>query len=268
MYRNLHRKPWSYGYNDVRWELISDSISDNKTLDFFAQNKIPTDYAKGFDERPVEYPWLFSRFKDYQGHKILDAGSTLNFTPLVNHPYITANELYIYTFYPEHESFNSKRISYVYGDLRSLPFRDNFFDVVICQSTLEHIDMDNSMYGYELNSNKDVMKKSYEYVKVISELKRVLKTNGKLLITVPYGKFENHGFFQQFDAEMLSRITTELGSGVSCVTCFYKYMPQGWTSSTADECEACESYNPHTGIGKGTDGAAHSRAIACIEYIK
>jgi ubiquinone/menaquinone biosynthesis C-methylase UbiE len=29
-----------------------------------------------------------------------------------------------------------------YGDLRVLPFKDNYFDEIVCQSTLEHIDMD------------------------------------------------------------------------------------------------------------------------------
>ena len=49
-------------------------------------------------------------------------------------------------------------------DLKSLNFSDEYFDVVICTEVIEHI---------------------RDYNKVISELKRVLKKNGLLIITFP-----------------------------------------------------------------------------------
>jgi SAM-dependent methyltransferase len=268
VYKNLKGRPWSYGYNDTRWELINNTIRNEAHLNQFAQNLIPNQYAIGFDERLVEYPWLFSRLIKLKGQQVLDAGSTFNFPSLVSHPAVQQNHFTIYTFYPEQESFNKQRISYVYGDLRSLPFKDNHFDCVVCQSTIEHIDMDNSIYGYELASNKEVTQKSYEYEKVVHEIVRVLTSNGKLLLTFPYGKFENHGFFQQFDAEMLGRISNYLHQYGQPSTHYFKYTPQGWIISTASDCNDCESYNPHTGKGIGNDGAAHSRAIACIEFVK
>lgn len=85
-----------------------------------------------------------------------------------------------------------------------LPFKSELFDTIICQSTLEHIDMDNSIYGYDLERRDTMQEKSYSFLKGISELLRILKPEGMLCLTFPYGKFENHGFFQQFDSEMVS----------------------------------------------------------------
>lgn len=46
-----------------------------------------------------------------------------------------------------------------------LPFGDNTFDAIVCSEVLEHLD---------------------NYPAVISEMKRVLKSNGKLAITIPH----------------------------------------------------------------------------------
>ena len=128
--------------------------------------------------------------------------------------------------------------------------------------------MDNSMYGYDLDFNKEVEIKSYEYLKAVSEMLRVLKSGGTLMLTVPFGKFENHGFFQQFDKEMINRIYDLLKSEGTIESTFFTYEKEGWRFALIDELSTIESYNPHTGKGKKDDGAAHSRAIACIKFIK
>jgi len=51
------------------------------------------------------------------------------------------------------------------GDVRSLKFEDNFFDVVICFNVLEHV---------------------YEVDLAIKEMYRVLKNKGLLLVSVPF----------------------------------------------------------------------------------
>lgn len=260
--------PWSEGYVAHKEESIISSISSAAILEKFIQKKIPTNYGYRLDERIVEYPWIFANLK--KGKTVfLDAGSTFNFDYLLNNELVENKEKYIYTFYPEDNSYNHKKISYVYGDLRNLPFRDNFFEEIVCQSTIEHIDMDNSMYGYNLKSTLElVTNKSYEYLKVIDELLRVLKTNGQLLMTFPYGKFENHGFFQQFDDEMVSRIVDKMKDLGSFELTFFKYLPDGWIIAPQDECNDSESFNPHTQKGKKDDFAAHSRAICCVKFIQ
>jgi ubiquinone/menaquinone biosynthesis C-methylase UbiE len=62
-----------------------------------------------------------------------------------------------------------KREEFVLGDAERIPFKDNFFDEIYCHEVLEHV------------GNLD---------KVLSEIKRVLRKQGKLRITVPLEKSE------------------------------------------------------------------------------
>lgn len=268
------RIPWSKGYSEYKHDFISKSINSNEVLDSFEKKNILSKFGDSLDERCVEYPWIFSELRNLvndsiKKKEILDAGSTFNFEFILQNPLLVNSNLTIYTYYPEKLCFWDKRISYVFGDLRKLPFKDSFFDFIVCQSTLEHIDMDNSIYGYDLVPTQVEEKaKSYEYLKVVEELSRVLNSGGKLLITVPYGKFENHGFFQQMDKEMISKMVVQLSNFGTTELSYIKYIDHQWVF--ANECDVTEStsYNPHTGIGKGDDGAAHSRAICCINFNK
>jgi SAM-dependent methyltransferase len=260
--------PWSVGYVAHKEESIFNNISNESLLVEISNKSLPVNFGYRLDERVVEYPWIFSQLEK-ETSIFLDAGSTFNFDYLLDHPLISTKEKYIYTFYPEDKSYNDKKVSYVYGDLRELPFKDGFFEEIVCQSTIEHIDMDNSMYGYDLKSTLDEVKlKSYEYLKVIEELLRVLKPNGQLLLTFPYGKFENHGFFQQFDNEMVGKITDKMELIGNCDSTFFKYLPDGWVMASQEDCNDSESFNPHTQIGKKDDFAAHSRAICCLKFTK
>uniref|UniRef100_UPI004047EE5B methyltransferase domain-containing protein n=1 Tax=Algoriphagus sp. TaxID=1872435 RepID=UPI004047EE5B len=262
------RIPWSVGYTDFKRESIKKVISDPELQVSFIRNKLLPNFGYRLDERIVEYGWLFSNL--IKGKTtFLDAGSTFNFEYMIEHSVMKEKDIYIYTYYPEEQSYVANRISYNFGDLRDLPYKDNLFDEIVCQSTLEHIDMDNSMYGYDLKSNLNVeLNKSYEYIKVIEELLRVLKNNGQLLLTFPFGKFENHGFFQQFDSEMLGKIIDKIKDFGNYEYCFFKYLPEGWIIASQENCSDSESFNPHTQIGKKEDFAAHSRAICCIKFIK
>jgi len=259
--------PWSKGYHEYKREFIKENITNNSSLDYFRNGKLPKGYGYRLDERSVEYPWIFSMLKKGK-YSMLDAGSTFNFEYIVNHQTIVEKDLIIFTFAPEQKSFNEKKISYVYGDLREMPFNDCIFDVVVSQSTIEHIDMDNSMYGYDIPHNENNQVKSYEYQRAISEMIRVLKKGGTLLLTFPFGKFENHGFFQQFDEEMLQRILNSFDGLGTHTTTFFKYEKDGWTNANKEEVLHSESYNPHTGKGKKDDMAAHSRSIACVKFNK
>lgn len=260
--------PWSEGYVNHKEQSIIKNISDETVLNLFATKQIPLNYGFRLDERIVEYPWIFANLKKEQTI-FLDAGSTFNFEYLLNNKFLENKEKYIYTFYPEDKSYNNKRISYVYGDLRHLPFRNDFFEEIVCQSTIEHIDMDNSMYGYDLKSTLGIVtNKNYEYLKVINELLRVIKINGQLLLTFPFGRFENHGFFQQLDEEMLEKITNKMDFLGNYELTFFKYLPEGWIISTQEDCKESESFNPHTQKGKKYDFAAHSRAICCVKFNK
>ncbi|NNE14185.1 MAG: class I SAM-dependent methyltransferase [Saprospiraceae bacterium] len=259
--------PWSKGYGEYKNLLISKSINDYVFLRSISAKNIPKNFGMKIDERIIEYPWIFSKLNDYK-EDILDAGSTFNFDYVVNHNKFKNKDLTIFTFAPETNAFPKKRVSYVYGDLRDMPFENNQFDTVVSQSTIEHIDMDNSIYGYDIEHNENEEKKSYDYIKAVKEMTRVLKSKGTLLITFPFGKFENHGFFQQFDDEMLDRILNYFDDLGDYSVDFFKYEKDGWRFAERDELQEVVSYNPHSGKGKMNDGAAHCRSVACIHFIK
>lgn len=61
-------------------------------------------------------------------------------------------------------NYGSKHV--IRGDARSLPFKDGRFDIVLALDVLEHVDYNDQH-------------------KVLEEMKRVLKPNGKALISVP-----------------------------------------------------------------------------------
>ena len=266
-YLKSGRVPWSPGYVQYKNQQITQVISDTATLAAFKKDEVPPQYGYKLDERIVEYAWLFSRLPTSKV-RLLDAGSTFNFDFIVNHPQIENKELSILTYAPESPSYPQKRISYVYADLRDIPFKSQYFDYIVSQSTIEHIDMDNSIFGYEVQHHTQKEEKSYEYLKALEELLRVLKPQGTLLLTFPFGKFENHGFFQQFDDEMLAKALTLLNHQGSSQLSFFRYLPAGWIACSQEDCKNIVSYNPHTGRGKGDDGAAHCRSICCIAFNK
>lgn len=243
--------------------MIRSLISDRELLDEMRSRRLRRGFGVGIDERIVEYPWVVSHMQS--GYpRTLDAGSTFNHDFVIHSLARRTDDLTIYTYYPESSSFLASRVSYGFGDLREMPYRDAWFDLVLCVSTLEHIDMDGSIYGYEAGK-ASTEGPSYEYLRAVRELVRVLSPGGLLLITIPFGRYERHDFFQQFDVSMVARLASLLPEAEID---FVKYTSAGWCFSSQDECADAASFNPHSGAGRGSDGAAHSRALCLIRYRK
>lgn len=261
------RIPWTSGYLEYRNSEIKKVLTDDESIENFKKGIVPKGFGFKLDERIIEYTWLFTILR--KGNlKVLDAGSTFNHDFILENEIFSDKSLSILTLSPEPKNFNEKGISYIYDDMRDIPFKSEYFDIVVSQSTIEHIGMNNSIYGSSTQYNPGKKTKSYEYIIAVKELLRILKPKGKLLITFPYGTFENHDFFQQFDEEMVERIVTLLSVEGNVKKNYFKYLKNGWIFSKKEHCDNCKSFNPHTGIGKGDDGAAHSRSICCIEFDK
>lgn len=268
MYISNGRTPWSIGYNEAKFQFIADTINDSRLLDLFRRaGRLPDGYGRGFDERCVEYPWCLAML-DQEHQRILDAGSTLNHATFVNHPLLSNRELHIMTLAPEDECFWARGISYLYGDLRNIPYRDAYFDLVICISTIEHIGMDNSLYAGRVVAEDSPL----DYRQAIRELYRVTRAGGAVLITVPFGQPKNFGWFQQFDQTIVDWVT-----GNYCATelAFYRYTDAGWQVATLSECLGC-TYS-ETAVRLRTDPTvrwppnehqAASGAILCIKIPK
>ncbi|MEK6334521.1 MAG: class I SAM-dependent methyltransferase [Acidobacteriota bacterium] len=272
-YLKSDRRPWGVGYSEFREEYLEKSINDSSLAEIFSEKRpLPEKYGFRLDARVIEIPWVLSRLKDKTG-LFLDAGSALNYGFVLESAPLKDKRVTIVTLAPEGQAFWQLGVSYVFGDLRDLDFRDERFDSVACISTIEHIGMDNSMYA----GDADIAKRgdTTEFLMAVKELKRVLKPGGTLYITFPFGRYENHGWFQQFDAALVDKLVDGFGTAQSRETIF-KYEPDGWTLSNRGACADCQffdihasKYNdPKSDLEYPDDYPAGERGLACLELRK
>jgi SAM-dependent methyltransferase len=141
-------------------------------------------------ERVVEMPWVLSR---YRGERtILDVGYAyaldVYLAGLLSLPAEAVHGIDL----AEAPIPSMRRVR---ADIRQTPYRDASFDLVLCVSTLEHIGRDNTRYGIrqEYRPGGDA--------ETLREISRILAPGGRLLVTVPFGRRGDHGWFVQYDLE-------------------------------------------------------------------
>ena len=197
-------RPWSKGYSTFKFQYIKKTINSPEIMKKFKDVEVlPENYGYALDERVVEYPWVLSRIPASNGKNLLDAGSALNFKEILEFSTLKNKKITIVNLYPESNFFGQMGISYLFEDIRNLCFKDSYFNLITCISTLEHIGMDNTIYTKDSKYKEE---KLFDFEKAVLELKRVLKPGGKILITVPFGKYQNFGRFQQFDSNLIKRV--------------------------------------------------------------
>lgn len=264
-YLSSGRKPWTTGYSEYKEKYLCNALGNNELIEsFFKNEKLPDNYGVGLDERVVEYGWLFSRIDNNENRYLLDAGSALNLSYILNQPLLEKRSVVIYNLAPEHIILKSN-LSYIYGDLKQTILRKNIFDEIVCISVLEHVGMNNT-FLYSDNSTYNEFKPE-DYLIVVREFKRLLKPGGKLFLTVPFGCYENHGWLQQFDQKRINKLIDEF-NGTRSVVVYYKYSSSGWQISNFADCVDCSYFNIHKRSDYDPDMAAAARAVACIELIK
>jgi SAM-dependent methyltransferase len=142
------------------------------------------------DERPIEIPWALGRARGAK--RVLDAGSAFAepayLAALVA---LGADELVAVDL----ASVEIPGLRAVVADLRDLPFEDGSFDLALCISTIEHVGFDNSVYGIDAERDDDGI------ARALGELRRVLAPGGRLIVTVPTGAHEEHGWFVQLEPD-------------------------------------------------------------------
>lgn len=266
--------PWSPVYNSYHDQFITFAITNDSILEYFQKGwQLPDNFGVGIDERCVEFPWYFSLASP--GVKtILDAGSSLNFDFAVNHQYFNDKTLTILTLAPEENCFWRLAISYQFADLRDLPYKDHYFDEIVSISTIEHVGLDNSLFtGVTQNDQFN----ENDFVLALNELNRVLKPEGRLMVTVPFGKYENWGEFQQFDADLLDKAAESFGARRRLES-YYYYTSNGWKlTNNRMECRdmkysrhalRCQWGTKQINNSPETDLAAAARAVACCVWKK
>ncbi len=258
--------PWSHGYHTYKYTAIEKAIKNSTILKLFKDHaELPPRFGYGIDERIVEYPWILTHIPQLpKDARLMDAGSTLNFESILNHPRLSQKQITIVNLNPEENCFWYKNISYSFEDIRSLSYRDSWFDCITCISTLEHVGMDNTIYTKNNIYNEN---KSEDYLQAVQELKRILKQNGSLLITVPFGQYRNYGFFQQFNGAMVQAIL-QCFKPKNATVVFYKYTSHGWQNCSIENCKDADYFNVRATSKPHPHKQASAGAVACLKLIK
>jgi hypothetical protein len=262
VWESAGRKPHAYGYNAARWFAIERDISSGDGR--YGWN------GAGFDERAVEYPWVFQRMAtlaQQEPRRVLDAGSVLNY-PRVLAWWRAARlpPVSIVTLAFEGHAHVSQSVRYEFADLRALPYRDEWFSTVVCLSTIEHVGLDNTGYGAHAENSSDP---GAEALAAVAELRRVTARNGTLLISVPFGTRSNRGWFRVFDEADVRRLSTAPGWTNSRMR-YFRALRDGWRESTAAEA-ATSGYNEPKGgpeLQTAPAWVAGAEAVALLEMTR
>jgi SAM-dependent methyltransferase len=259
-----HPKPtaiWTTEWTARRRALLEEAFTSEDLQARFASGALlPEGYGVAMDERVVEWPWLLSQ---RPSGRLLDAGSCLN------HPEVLAafrpvvDDMHILTLEPEDQAYPQLRISYVFSDLRDLPYRDGHFDCIDSISTLEHVGGDNARYGA---GGHRVSEAGPELARALQELKRVLKPGGTLLATVPFGIPDDFGWFRVFDRPAVEALVDAFDP-VDAVGTIYRYTADGWQVSDWDGA-ADAKYRDNATEPQPADLAPNARAVACLRLVK
>ena len=116
-------------------------------------------------------------------------------------------------------------------------------------STLEHIGADNERYGLEGEPDDGGARS-----RRCGELRRVLRSDGSLLVTVPLGEPGDYGWFRQEDERGWNRLYARAGFFVAEQEA-YELTEDGWRAAPDFDAE---------GVLYGTKGPAAS-AVLCAE---
>lgn len=257
--------PFNQAYTDAKHAYIESIINNQESIQKLKNSEsLPDGYGHAFDERVVEYPWIMANLGSNKSTKLLDIGPVLNYEFCINHllKLDPTKQITIFSLTPEPRCYYDKNVSYVLGDARYLPFADNHFDEVTCVSTLEHIGMNNTKYG-----SKDEQFPE-DYLLAVTEMRRVLKPKGSLFITVPFGTYQNFGWFQQFNETMVNQIVSKFNSS-DYKTDYLQYQGGSWQKSNARQAVNVKYNTNHPGdLAYYNTNPVAAGAAVCIKLTK
>lgn len=184
-------------------------------------------------ERIIEYPFVFQHLPEGTG-PVLDLGccsSQLSLALACRGVPVIGVDFNPYPY--RHPNFHAVR-----GDAMRLPFRSGTFGAVLAISTIEHVGIGH--YGDPLAQSGDRA--------VIREITRILRSGGKALITVPFGRARTDDFQRIYDPITLSDLLTPLR-----------------VSHLEHACSSAGLWTPCTEVEAATaDWSGNARAVALV----
>ena len=128
------------------------------------------------NERIIEIPFVINELSRVsKGSRVLDLGCMESALPL----FISGLGYKVTGFDFRKYPYRVPNFKFVQGSILELPFKNGYFDVVTCVSTIEHVGI--GFYN-------DPKRKISADLLGINEIKRVLRPKGVFVLTVPFGK--------------------------------------------------------------------------------
>ena len=126
----------------------------------------------------------------------------------------------------------------IIADITNTGLDADSFDRIWCISTLEHIGMDNT--GYTRNFTLDPRLDEI----ALREMYRLLAPDGILLITVPFGTLEDHGWMRNYDLASWHRLLDPLRVQGDVHELYFRYDPaSGWMQAAPSQLETTGYYD-------------------------
>jgi O-antigen chain-terminating methyltransferase len=189
------------------------------------------------DERAIEIPWCLARYSGER--RVLDVGYAFAEPAyLAGLVALGARELVGVDL----ADLDVPGLRRVVADVRNLPFGEGSFDLIFCISTLEHVGRDNEVYDVAAARNERGDEQA------LSELRRVLARDGRLLVSVPTGELDDQGWQVQRPPEEWVAVFERAGFVVFEDELYVREVEQ-WRSATP-------AYARVARYGAGGPGAA------------
>jgi radical SAM protein with 4Fe4S-binding SPASM domain len=147
-------------------------------------------------------------------------------------------------------------IAGVAGDALAAPFLPDTFDLIFAISVIEHIGRDNSIYF-----DRNQPAQEFGDLAAASNLASLVRPAGRLLVTVPFGRLEDHGWFVQYDLRRVEALLEATGCELTLAE-YYRYGYQGWPEGWYGPVDpfTLSDIAYRTGLGAG--------AVACLEFTR
>lgn len=162
-----------------------------KIPEIFWKEEIVRFITESRSERIVEIPLVLNNIPREKS-KILDIGCRYSLLPIqlssMGHKVYGID---IYPYQRKHPNLHFFR-----GDFLEAHFRNNFFDVVISLSTIEHIGLGYYKEKLNIHADRDAVEK----------VKRILKPKGTFLLTVPFGKPMDSNWYRVYDRKRIMNL--------------------------------------------------------------
>lgn len=208
-------------------------------------------YLSLVSERAVEVPFVVSQ---YQGEaRVLEIGFANAETRYVEALAALEVPLLVGLDLVPGEPKREQVFTRVVADARHDVFRAGAFDLVLLISTVEHVGRDNSGYGIGGHGGGS----EHPDRQAIATIARWLSPGGRLLVSVPFGRYEDHGWLVNYDAAHLDALVA--ASGLDLASAQYYEQRGGWVPCDRHEVR-------HRGYG--TLGTPYAGAVALLELAR